>query len=252
MRRSILSLAPALLAIWASSALAAELAKPPAQSWSFSGFFGTFDRAAAQRGLQVYTEVCAGCHSLKLVAYRNLTALGYGEDDVKAIAAKVEVTDGPNDQGEMFKRPGRPSDRFASPFANDNAAKAANNGALPPDLSLIVKARNGGADYLHALLTGYGDPPNGVTLMEGMNYNKYFPGNQIAMPPPIRDDGVTYQDGTKATTAQMSKDLTMFLAWAAEPELEVRKQMGIKVILFLLVFTGILYAAKRKVWADVH
>jgi ubiquinol-cytochrome c reductase cytochrome c1 subunit len=169
-----------------------------------------------------------------------------------ALAAEVEVTDGPNDQGEMFQRPGRPSDRFPSPFPNEQAARAANNGAAPPDLSLMVKARAGGADYIHALLTGYSDPPQGVTLMEGMHYNKYFPGHQIAMPPPLNPDQVTYADGTKATVEQMAHDVSAFLAWAAEPELEARKRLGLKVVLFLLILTGLLYVAKRKIWSDVH
>ena len=236
----------------ASPALAAgDVAKPPAQSWSFGGLFGTYDRAATQRGFQVYKEVCSACHSLKLVAYRNLRALGFNEEEVKAIAAGYEIQDGPNDQGEMFTRPGRPSDRFKSPFANDQAARATNGGALPPDLSLIVKARVGGPDYLYGLLNGY-EEPRGVTLMAGMSYNKYFPGNQIGMAPPLNADAVTYADGTKATVPQMARDVATFLNWSAEPELEARKAMGVKVILFLIVMTGLLYAAKRRVWAAAH
>jgi ubiquinol-cytochrome c reductase cytochrome c1 subunit len=164
----------------------------------------------------------------------------------------VQVTDGPNDNGEMFERPGRPSDRFKPPFPNDNAARAANNGALPPDLSLIVKARQGGADYIYGVLTGYADPPPDVKLTEGMYYNKYFPGHQIAMPQPLTDDRVTYADGTKATLSQEAHDVVTFLAWAAEPELETRKQLGVKVLLFLIVLSGLLFAVKRKVWKDVH
>ena len=229
----------------------AEVGKPPARDWSFDGMFGTFDRGAAQRGFQVYQEVCAACHSLKLVAYRNLSGIGLSEDQIKAIAAEVEVTDGPNDEGEMFQRPARPSDRFVKPFANDNAARAANNGALPPDLSLMVKARKGGADYLHALLTGYKEePPAGIKLSEGMNYNLYFPGNQIAMAPPVADDAVEYADGTKATADQIATDVATFLAWAAEPELEERKRLGIKVLLFLIVLTAMMYALKRQIWSD--
>jgi ubiquinol-cytochrome c reductase cytochrome c1 subunit len=231
----------------------AEVGKPPARDWSFDGMFGTFDRGAAQRGFQVYQEVCAACHSLKLVAYRNLSGIGLSEDQIKAIAAEVEVTDGPNDEGEMFQRPARPSDRFVKPFANDNAARAANNGALPPDLSLMVKARKGGADYLHALLTGYKEePPAGIKLSEGMNYNLYFPGNQIAMAPPVADDAVEYADGTKATADQIATDIATFLAWAAEPELEERKRLGIKVLLFLIVLTAMMYALKRQIWSDQH
>ena len=239
------------------SASAAEFDPPPLQDWSFSGIFGAYDKASMQRGFQVYREVCAGCHSLKLVAYRNLSALGYSEKEVKAFAAEAEVPDGPNDDGEMFQRPGLPSDRFVPPFANDQAARVANNGAFPPDLSVLTKARYRrmeweGSDYIYALLTGYRDPPKGVAMAEGMSYNPYFPNRLIAMPPPLADDGVEFADGTKATVNQMAKDVTTFLAWTAEPEMEERKRLGIKVILFLLVMTGLLFALKRKIWADLH
>jgi ubiquinol-cytochrome c reductase cytochrome c1 subunit len=226
--------------------------KPPAQNWSFQGLFGTFDRGALHRGFQVYNEVCAGCHSLRLVAYRNLMDIGFTEDQVKKIAAEMEVQDGPNDEGEMFDRPARPSDRFVKPFPNDNAARVANNGALPPDLSLMVKARKDGANYLHALMVGYKEPPAGTTIPEGMAYNVYFPGSQIAMPSPLSEEAVEYEDKTKATVAQMASDVTTFLAWAAEPELEARKSLGVTVLLFLVVLTGLLYAVKRKIWGDVH
>ncbi len=224
----------------------------PKQSWSFSGIFGTFDRAAQQRGLQVYREVCAGCHSLKLVAFRNLADLGYSEDEIKAIASEAIVIDGPDDDGEMFEREGRPADRFPAPFPNDKAAAASNGGAVPPDLSLMAKARPNGPDYLYALMTGYTDPPGDFELLEGLSYNAYFPGHQIAMAAPLSEDAVEYADGTPATVEQMSHDVVTFLMWAAEPMLEVRKQTGIKVMLFLLIFTGLLYAVKRKVWADLH
>jgi ubiquinol-cytochrome c reductase cytochrome c1 subunit len=224
----------------------------PDHHFSFEGLFGTFDRGALQRGFQVYQGVCATCHSLDLVSYRHLEALGYNADEIKAIAAAVTVTDGPNDEGEMFDRPGQPSDRFKAPFANEQAARFANNGAYPPDLSLIAKARAGGPDYIVALLTGYHEPPAGFELGEGMSYNAYFTGHQIAMPPPLSQDSVTYQDGTAATVEQMSADVATFLMWTAEPHLETRKQTGVKVVLFLLVMTGLLYAAKRKVWADLH
>ncbi len=232
-------------------AFAAEAPHPAKQHWSFAGFFGTFDRAAAQRGFQVYKEVCAGCHAMQYLSYRHLAALGFNEEEVKAIAAGFEVPD-LNDEGEAVKRPGRPSDRFAAPFANDKAARAANNGAFPVDLTLITKAREGGPDYVYAVLTGYKDAPSGFQLAPGMNYNAYFPGHQIAMPPPLSDGQVTFADNTKASVAQMAKDVTTFLSWAAEPELEARKAMGIKVILFLIVLSGLLYAVKRKVWADLH
>jgi ubiquinol-cytochrome c reductase cytochrome c1 subunit len=236
----------------ASPAQAAEGVPVPAQDWSFDGVFGTFDRAALQRGFQVYKAVCASCHGLDFVAYRNLADLGYNEDEIKAVAAQYEVLDGPNDEGEMFTRPAIPSDRFANPFPNANAARFANGGAYPPDLSLMAEARVGGADYLYALLIGYGDAPDGMTIPDGMYYNAYFPGHQIAMPPPIYPDGVSYDDNTPATVMQQARDVTTFLVWAAEPNLEERKRTGIMVILFLLVFTGLLYATKRKIWAAVH
>ena len=250
MRRSLALLALLLLA--APRLAAAEEGAFTEQHWPFQGLFGTYDRAAAVRGLQVYREVCSSCHSLSLIAYRNLEALGLSEDDVKAIAAAATVTDGPNDQGDMFDRPGRPSDRFVKPFPNDQAARVANNGALPPDLSLMVKARKGGPDYVYGILTGFGEAPAGVTIPDGMYYNATFPGHQIAMPPPLSDGAVTYPDGTEATVDQMSHDVVSFLAWTAEPELEARHRMGVKTILFLIVLTGMFYAWKRKVWAEVH
>jgi len=243
----------AFMALAAGPAHAVPGSKPPARHWTFDGMFGTFDRGQVQRGFQVYREVCAACHSLKLVAYRNLSGIGLDEEAIKTFAGEFEVTDGPNDEGEMFRRPARPSDRFVAPFANENAARAANNGALPPDLSLMVKARKGGADYLHALLVGYKEePPADVKLGDGMSYNLYFPGNQIAMGPPFADDAVEYADGTKATAEQIAADITAFLAWAAEPELEERKRMGLKVLIFLVVLTAMLYALKRQIWSDQH
>lgn len=236
----------------AGTARASGAPKPPAQAWSFDGPFGTFERASLRRGLIVYRQVCSSCHSLDLVAYRHLAGADFNENEVNAIAATVEVTDGPNDQGEMFQRPGRPADRFKAPFPNANAARAANNGAYPPDLSLMIKARKGGADYLYALLTGYKEPPADVKLMDGMNYNAYFPGLQIAMAAPLSEGSVDYPDGTAPTTEQMARDVATFLAWTAEPELEARKRLGLKVLLFLLVLSGMLYAVKRAIWADVH
>lgn len=249
----LLVLAAALALGMAQPARAAgEAIALPQQQWSFGGIFGTFDRAAAQRGFQVYKEVCAACHAANQLHYRNLAELGLTEDEVKAIAASHQVKDGPNDNGEMFERPGRPSDRFVRPYPNEQAARAAQNGAYPPDLSLIVKARADGANYLHALLIGYADPPAGVTMGAGMNYNKYFPGHQIAMAAPLADDRVTYADGTKATLDQMSRDVTTFLAWAAEPELETRRAMGVRMILFLLILTVLAYAVKKQIWSRLH
>jgi ubiquinol-cytochrome c reductase cytochrome c1 subunit len=253
MKKLIIAAAVAFAGLHAGAVQAVEGEALPARDWSFSGIFGQYDRGALQRGLQVYQEVCSGCHSLRLIAFRNLDGLGFNEDEIKAIAAEYTIEDGPDDEGEMFERAGVPADRFPSPFANSNAAAAANSGAVPPDLSLMTKARDGGADYLHALLIGYVDPPDGVDLLEDVqSYNLYFPGNVTAMAPPLFEDAVEYGDGTPATVEQMASDVTSFLAWAAEPEMEDRKRMGIKVILFLLVFTGVLYAVKRKVWADLH
>jgi ubiquinol-cytochrome c reductase cytochrome c1 subunit len=244
--------AVALVAFAAVPALASDAPKPAKQEWSFNGPFGTFDRAALQRGFQIYKEVCSACHAMHQLYYRNLAALGYNEDEIKALAASVEVTDGPNDNGEMFTRQGRPYDRFKAPFPNSNAARAANNGAYPPDLSVITKARPHGADYIYALLTGYKPAPAGVKITEGMQYNAAFGGGQIAMAPPLSEGAVEYKDGTKPTVPQLAKDVTTFLAWAAEPEMEERKRMGFKVMLFLLILSGVLYAAMRRIWKDVH
>ena len=223
----------------------------PEQNWSFSGLFGTFDKSSAQRGFQVYREVCSGCHGMRLMSYRNLSALGYNENELKALAAQFEVKDGPNDDGEFFTRPGRPSDKFVSPYENENAGRAANGGAYPPDLSLIVKARPDGANYLHALLIGYEEAPKGVKVPDGMYYNKYYSGNLIAMPQPLYEDGVDYFDGTKASEKQMAKDVTAFLAWAAEPEMEERKKLGVTVVLFLFIFSLLAYFSMKQVWAPV-
>ncbi len=258
MKKSIIISIASILAIVgglaaAAPALAATSGEPESINWSFDGIFGTFDRAALRRGLQVYRQVCSNCHSLSSVSYRNLQEIGFSAKEVRAMAKEYQVTDGPNDEGDMFTRPARPSDQFVSPYPNTNAARAANNGALPPDLSLIIKARENGANYVHALLTGYKDKaPKGVKVLDGMYYNAYFPGHQIAMPPPLEDGAVDYADGTKPTLDRESRDIVTFLAWAAEPTMEKRKRLGIKVMLFLLVLTGMLYALKRKIWADVH
>jgi ubiquinol-cytochrome c reductase cytochrome c1 subunit len=252
MRKALIGAAAALLGLNLATAEAAEGVAIPSQDWSFAGPFGKFDAAARQRGFQVFKEVCAGCHSLNLIAFRNFLDLGYTEDEVKALAAEFSVVDGPNDDGEMFERDGKPSDFWPAPFPNDKAAAAANGGAVPPDLSLITKARKKGPDYLYALLTGYVDPPADFELLEGLNYNNAFPGHQIAMANPLFDDAVEYADGTPATVDQMSRDLVNFLVWTAEPEMEDRKAMGIKVMIFLVIFSVLLYAVKRKIWADLH
>lgn len=245
-----------LMAVSGSAFAAGDAVEAPKQDWSFNGPFGTFERAELQRGFQVYDEVCASCHGMKFLSYRNLGDEGgpqFSEAAVKAIAASKEVEDGPDDAGDMFTREGKPFDRFVSPFDNDQAARASNGGALPPDLSLIAKARAGGPDYIYALLTGYQEEaPAGFDLADGMHYNDYFPGHAIAMAAPLSDDLVEYQDGTAATLEQQARDVTAFLMWAAEPKLEARKSLGVKVILYLLVFAGLLYVAKRRVWADAH
>ena len=223
------------------------------KSWPHDGVFGTFDRPAAQRGFQIYREVCAGCHSLKYVAIRNLEDLGFSEDEVKALAAEYTVTDGPDDDGEMFERPGKPFDYFPSPYPNENAARAANGGAYPPDLSLITKARADGTNYIYSLLQGYSDePPADVELADGMSYNAYFPGHQIAMAQPLYEDAVVYADGTGTSLEQHASDVATFLTWTAEPKLEERKGMGLKAMIFLVILTGLFYATKRKIWSDLH
>lgn len=243
----------ALLVVLATPARAAgEAPTPPAQDWSFNGIFGTYDRLSAQRGFQVYKEVCSTCHALSLLSYRNLGELGFSEEEVAAIAAQYVVIAGPDEDGEMFERPAVPSDRFFSPYPNEQAARAANNGAYPTDLSVITKARVGGPDYLYAFLVGFEEAPADTEMMPGMFWNAYFPGHQVAMPNILIDDGVAFADGTGASVAQQAWDVTNFLMWAAEPHLEARKEMGLKVVLFLVVFTGLMYAVKRKIWSDVH
>lgn len=253
--KKIIMAAGLAAAVSGGPVLAAGGAEPhgPEGGWPWQGIFGTYDKAALQRGWAVYDQVCAACHSLRLVAYRNLAEIGFSEAEIKAIAAGKEVNDGPNDEGEMFTRKGLASDRFVKPFPNEQAAKSANGGALPPDLSLIVKAKEGHADYIYSVLTGYGKtPPADMKLPSGMNYNPMFPGGQIAMAPPLSEGALEFADGTKATVGQMAKDVTSFLQWAAEPELERRKQMGVKVMIFLLIMTVLFWFAKRRIWADLH
>ena len=258
-----------------SVALAADAhaPQPPRLKWSFSGPFGHYDKQQLQRGFKVYREVCQACHSLKLVAFRTLGqtgALGYSEGQIKTIAGEYQITDGPNDRGEMFQRPGRPSDYFPPIFPNEQAARATHNGALPVDLSVIAKARTyevgfpgflidivkqyqeNGVDYVHALLTGYSEPPAGEQLTPTQFWNKYYPGHKIAMRPPLEDKRVEYTDGSPQTVDQYARDVTAFLMWAAEPHLEARKRIGFQVMIFLLVFAGLAYFTKKKVWKAVH
>lgn len=250
----------ALSAALALAPVAAQAAgdqkEPKDIAWSWEGPFGVFDRAALQRGFQVYEEVCSSCHGLRYLHYRNLADEGgpeFTEEEVKAIAAKYTVIDGPNEEGEMFERPAEPKDRFVDPFPNEQIAKLANNGALPPDLSLMTKARDGGADYVYSILTGYGEePPADFELQPGLHYNPYFPGGQIAMAQPLYPDQVTYADGTEATVPQMAKDVVTFLHWAAEPKLEARKRTGFMVITYLIILAGLLYFTQRKIWASKH
>ena len=225
---------------------------PEPQEWSFNTPLGTFDRAELQRGFQVYKEVCAACHGVSQLRFRELGAIGFNEAQVKALAAEYQVQDGPNEEGEMFERPGRPGDALPNPYPNEQAARASNDGAYPVDLSLITKARIGGADYLYALLTGYETCPKDVTLFEGKNYNPYFQGGQISMPPPLVEGMVTYADGAPATVKQMARDVSAFLAWVSEPELEKRHSMGVKVILFLLVISLLLYGVYVRIWRRVE
>jgi ubiquinol-cytochrome c reductase cytochrome c1 subunit len=226
---------------------------PPSQDWSFNGPFGRYDQAALRRGLLVYVEGCSVCHSLRHVPYRSLSALGvgFGPEDIRAFAAEFEVRDGPNEDGEMFMRPARPSDHFAPPFANKAEARRANRGMYPPDLSLIAKARKGGPNYLYALLVGYAEPPAGTVPIPGMYYNPYVSGHFTGMKAPLIDNLVEYDDGTEATVEQMAKDVTQFLAWAADPHMEERKRLGVKVVIFLTLLTVMFIALKLEVWAHL-
>ena len=238
-----------------STSYSAEKVEYLKTDWSFKGLFGKFDRGALQRGYQVYTEVCSSCHSMKYLSYRNLAEKGgpeFTEAQAKAIAASFEVTDGPNADGEMFTRPGKLSDKFVMPYENVKAAQAANGGAYPPDMSVLVKARGGGANYIYSLLQGYEDPPLGITLDEGVHYNKYMYGNKIKMSNPLSEGLVEYSDGTNASVEQMSKDVTTFLMWTAEPHLEARHKMGFKAIVYLIILTILVYFSMKRIWSRVE
>lgn len=295
------ALAAALAGFTAAHAAAGKAEHPHKQKWHFSGIFGTYDANALQRGYQVYEAVCSNCHGLELVAFRNLGQKGGpfhldrcpdGFPDtidcsnpndnpvVKALAAKYkfQVTDGPDDSGEMFQRAPLPSDRFPGPYANEQLARMANNNALPPDLSLITKARHGGADYIYSLLVGYEEPPSTVEIGPGQYYNPYFPGDMsqtlkpefideeghpvdgvkvplggvLAMAPPLADGMIEYGDDSPQTVEQYAKDVTEFLMWAAEPKMEARKSLGVMTIIYLLILAGVLYWSYRKVWSNVE
>jgi len=236
----------------AAPAVAAEEVELPNESWSFENVFGTYDLAAAQRGFLIYSQVCSNCHSMQFLHYRDLSGIGLNAEQIKAIAAAVTVPAGTDDQGAPIEGPATPASKFRSPYPNEKAARAGNNGALPPDLSLIVNAREGGPNYIYGILTGYEEPPAGFKLQDGMNYNKVFPGHQIGMPQPLRDGTVDYTDGTPNTLNQEAHDVVTFLSWAANPEAVERKQMGVRVVLFLMLMTGLTYAVKRRVWSDVE
>ena len=232
----------------------AEQVDPIKVDWSFKGLLGKFDRTSLQRGYQVYNEVCASCHSMQYLSYRNLGEPGgpeFSVDQVKAIAANFEVEDGPNADGDMFTRPARPSDKFVSPYPNVQAATAANGGAYPPDMSVLVKARKGGSDYIYSVLMGYENPPAGFELEDGVYYNKYMDGKKIKMSNPLSEGIVTYSDGTAATEAQMAKDVTTFLTWTAEPHLETRHKMGVKVLIFLTIFSLLVYLSMKRIWSRI-
>ena len=236
------------------SSNAAEKVEYLKTDWSFKGPFGKFDRAALQRGYQVYQEVCSSCHSMKYLSYRNLVEEGGPEfsiEQAKAIAASFEVKDGPNADGEMFLRPGRLSDKFVMPYENEKAAQAANGGAYPPDMTVLVKARGGGVDYIYSLLQGYEDPPVEVSLDDGVYYNKYMYGNKIKMSNQLSDDLVEYSDGTNASVEQMAKDVTTFLMWTAEPHLETRHRMGFKAIVYLIILTVLVYFSMKRIWSRI-
>lgn len=265
-----IALAGLALAGLATTALAAEAQRPAKDiSYSFEGPFGTFDRAQLQRGYKVYKEVCSSCHSMKLVSFRNLSEAGiFTPEQVKALAATFTVKDGPDANGDMFDRPALPSDRFPSPFANDEAAKAANSGALPPDMSLLTRARAGwygtfnqlwngigGPQYVYSIVTGYEEPSEELKKEqpEGKYYNPYFvSGHWIGMMPPLSDGQLTFDDGSPNTVDAMARDVSAFLAWTADNNMETRKRMGFMVMVYLAVFSIMLYLVKKRIWSDQH
>ena len=244
-----------IIILFSQNAFTEEKKKLLNPGWSFKGYFGKFDRASLQRGYQVYTEVCASCHSMKYLSYRNLSEPGgpeFSEEQVKIIASQFEVIDGPNSDGDMYTRAARLSDNFVGPYANEQAARALNGGAYPPDMSVLVKARKGGADYIYSVLLGYGEAPSGVTLDDGVYYNTYMSGNKIKMANPLTEGLVQYSDGTSATEEQMAKDVVTFLAWAAEPHLEARHKIGFRAILYLIVITILVYFSMKKIWSRIE
>ena len=244
-----------IIIISCNNSVAEEKVSLIKNKWSFEGIFGTFDRASLRRGYQVYNEVCSTCHSINLLSYRNLSEKGGPEfslENTKNIAASFEVIDGPNSEGEMFTRTGRLSDKFIKPYPNVQAAKSANGGAYPPDMSVLAKARGGGANYIYSILLGYEDPPEGFNLDEGVYYNKYMSGNNIKMPNVLSDGLLDYEDGTGATVQQMAKDVSTFLTCVSEPSLEARHKTGFKVILYLFVLVVLVYFSMKKIWSRIE
>ena len=244
-----------IIIISVNNSMATENVNLLENKWSFEGLFGTFDRSSLRRGYQVYKEVCSTCHSIRLLSYRNLSEKGgpeFSTEDTKNIAASFEVIDGPNSEGDMFTRPGRLSDKFVKPYANIQAAKSANGGAYPPDMSVLVKARKGGANYIYSILLGYENPPKDINLEEGVYYNKFMPGYNIKMPNVLSDGLLDYADGTEATSQQMAKDVATFLTWASEPSLEARHKMGFKVILYLIILALLVYLSMKKLWSRIE
>ena len=241
-----------LLVFMSVEVMAAQEASWPQYTWPHSGPLGTIDKAAAQRGLQVYQNICSTCHSLTRVAFRHLSGIGFTEQQIKMFAAEHRITDRYDENGQEFERAGKPFDFFPNPYENDVIGRLANNGVLPPDLSLIAAARQGGEDYIVSFLTGYTPPPEGVTLNLGQYYNKYYPGHLVSMPQMIFEGGLSYSDGTPATVLQQAKDVATFLVFTADPHHDFRKQLGVRVLLFLLVFTGLVFFAKRQLWRDVE
>ena len=223
--------------------------EPPALPWSHNGPLSLFDHSSIRRGYHVYKQVCSTCHSIERIHFRELVDVAFTLDEAKAMAAEEDIRDGPNEEGDMFERPGRLTDAIPSPYENDEQARAANAGSLPPDLSLVVKARHGGADYIYALLTGYSDPPEGVKLRQGLYYNGYFPGGAIGMKPPLSDEQTDYDDGTPATISQQAKDVVTFLSWCAEPEHDQRKITGAKAMLLLGLLAASTWSMKRFRWS---
>jgi len=241
--------AAAMAAALDDSVKADMVLHPPKLPWSHNGPLDSLDHASIRRGYQVYKQVCSACHSMRFLAFRNLVEVAYSEEEAKEIAADCMVVDGPNDAGEMFERPGKLSDYFPKPYPNDEAASAANNGAIPPDLSFIALARHGREDYIYHLLTSYCDPPAGVELMDGQHFNPYFPGGAIGMAAPLYNEIIEYDDGTPATQSQLAKDVSTFLTWAASPEHDLRKKTSIKALTILSMLFGITYYIKRFKWS---